>query len=98
MHWTSGVGLRLHCWPAVLPPVSRDVKRLLDDMPYGLIVLAGSIVLTVVYVVVSDASFWSKALAAGLLLLSFAGRYGMYLQVALGVVLSLYFTYCDARH
>ncbi len=66
-------------------------------MPYGLIVLAGSIALVAVFVFVTDASFWLKALAVGLLLLSFAWRYGMYLQVALGVVLSLYFTYLKSR-
>ena len=66
-------------------------------MPYGLIVLAGSIALTIVYVFMTDASFWLRALAAGLLLLSFAWRYGMYLQVVLGVVLSLYLTYLRAR-
>ena len=66
-------------------------------MPYGLIVLAASVALAVVYVFVKDAPLWSKALVMGLLLLSFVWRYGMYLQVALGVFLSLYFTYLKSR-
>lgn len=66
-------------------------------MPYGLIVLAGSVALTGVYVFVTEASFWSKSLVSGLLLLSFVWRYGMYLQVGLGIFLSLYFTYVKSR-
>jgi hypothetical protein len=66
-------------------------------MPYGLIVLVAVIALVGVYVFVAEASFWSKALVAGLLLVSFAWRYGMFLQVALGVYLSLYFTFLKAR-
>jgi hypothetical protein len=66
-------------------------------MPYGLIVLVASIALVVVYVFVSEASSWSKCLVARLLLFSFVWRYGMFLQVALGVCLSLYFTYLKAR-
>jgi len=66
-------------------------------MPYGLIVLVASVALVVVYVFVTDAAFWSKALVAGLLLLSFAWRYGTFLQAALGVFLSLYFTYLKSR-
>ena len=73
------------------------VKRLPILMPYGLIVLVASIALTVVYVFVTDASYWSKALAAALLLVSFAWRYGFYLRAGLGVVLALYFTYLKAR-
>jgi hypothetical protein len=66
-------------------------------MPYGLIVLAASVALAGVFVFVSEASFWSKSLVSGLLLLSFVWRYGMYLQVALGIFLSLYFTYLKSR-
>ena len=65
-------------------------------MPYGLIVLAASVALAVLYVFVTDAPLWSKALVTGLLLLSFVWRYGMFLQVALGLFLSLYFTYLEA--
>ena len=66
-------------------------------MPYGLIVLVASIALTVVYVFVTDASYWSKALVTALLLVSFAWRYGFFLRVALGVFLSLYCTYLKSR-
>ncbi len=66
-------------------------------MPYGLIVLVASIALTGVYVFVTEASYWSKALVMGLLLVSFVWRYGMFLQVALGIFLSLYFTYPKSR-
>lgn len=62
-------------------------------MPYGLLVLIVTIAMTVVFVFVTDASIWLKALALGMLLLSFAWHHGMYLQVALGIALSLYFTY-----
>lgn len=66
-------------------------------MPYGLIVLVASIALTFVYVLVTDAPAWSKALVTALLLASFGWRYGFYLRVALGVCLALYFTYLKAR-
>ena len=66
-------------------------------MPYALIVLADSIALTGVYVLVTEASYWSKALVTALLLVSFAWRYGLFLRVALGVFLALYFTYLKAR-
>ena len=66
-------------------------------MPYGLIVLVASIVLAVVYVFVTDAAHWSKALVAALLLASFAWRYGFYLRAGLGVFLALYFRYLKAR-
>jgi hypothetical protein len=66
-------------------------------MPYGLIVLVASIALTGVYVFVTEASYWSKALVVGLLLVSLVWRYGMFLQVALGIFLSLYFTYLKSR-
>jgi hypothetical protein len=67
-------------------------------MPYGLIVLVASLALTGVYVFVADVSRWSKALFAGLLLVSLVWRYGMFLQVAISVCLSLYFTYLKARY
>jgi hypothetical protein len=66
-------------------------------MPYGLIVLVASVALTGVYVFATDAFFWSKSLMAGLLLLSFMWRYGLFLRVAIGVFLSLYFTYLKSR-
>ena len=66
-------------------------------MPYGLIVMVASIALAGVYVFASEESFWSKALVAGLLLVSFAWRYGLFLQVALGIFLSLYFTHLKSR-
>ena len=66
-------------------------------MPYGLIVLVAAIALTGVYVFVTEASYWSKALVTALLLVSFAWRYGLFLRVALGVFLALYFTYLKAR-
>ena len=66
-------------------------------MPYALIVLAASIALTGGYDFVTEASYWSKALVTALLLVSFAWRYGLFLRVALGVFLALYFTYLKAR-
>ena len=59
--------------------------------------MVASIALASVYVFASEGSFWSKALVAGLLLVSFMWRYGMFLQVALGIVLSLYFTHLRSR-
>ena len=66
-------------------------------MAYGLIVLVASIALTGVYVFVTEASFWSKGLVAGLLVVSLLWRYGMFLQVALSIFLSLYLTYVRSR-
>jgi hypothetical protein len=66
-------------------------------MPYGLIVLVASIALTGVFVFMSDAAYWWKALVVGLLVLSFLWRYGMFPQVGLGVSLSLCFKYFKAR-
>lgn len=66
-------------------------------MPYGLIVLVGSIALSGVYVFAAEEPFWSKALVAGLLAVSLVWRYGLFLQVALGIFLSLYFTYIKSR-
>jgi hypothetical protein len=59
--------------------------------------MVASIALTGAYVFASEESGWSKALVTGLLLLSFMWRYGLFLQVALGVSLSLYFTYLKSR-
>ena len=66
-------------------------------MPYGFVPLIASITLTAVYVFVAEASFWSKALVAGLLVASLVWRYGVFLQVALSVFLLLYFTYLKSR-
>ena len=66
-------------------------------MGYGLIPLLASIALTGVYVFVTEASLWSKALVAGLLAVSLVWRYGLYLQVGLGVFLVLYFMYLRSR-
>ena len=66
-------------------------------MPYALIVTVAAIALTGVYVCVTHASNWSKALVTVLLLVSFAWRYGFYLQVGLGIFLAFYFTYVKAR-
>ena len=66
-------------------------------MPYGLIALIASVALTGVYVVVSEAPVWSKALVAGLFGVSLVWRYGLFLQLALSIYLSLYFRYLTAR-
>jgi hypothetical protein len=66
-------------------------------MPYGFIPLIASIALGGVYVFAVEASFWSKALIAGLLVVSLVWRYGVFLQVALSVFLLLYFAYLKAR-
>ena len=67
----------------------RVVKRRPTYMPYALIVLVASIALTVVYVFVTEAPYWSKALVTALLLVSFAWRYGLFLRVALGVLMAI---------
>jgi len=59
--------------------------------------LVASVALAVVFLFVTDAPLWSKALVTVMLILSFMWRYGMYLQVAQGIGLSLYFTYLRAR-
>ena len=66
-------------------------------MGYGLIALAGSVALTSVYVLATEASRWSKAFLTGLLFASLFWHYGLYLQVILGVFLSLYFAYLNSR-
>jgi hypothetical protein len=66
-------------------------------MPYGFIPLIAAIALTGVYVFLAEASLWSKALVAGLLVVSLIWRYGLFVQVALSVFLLLYFTYLKAR-
>jgi hypothetical protein len=51
--------------------------------------MVASIALAGVYVFAAEASFWSKGLVAGLLLVSFVWRYGFFLRVALGVFICL---------
>ena len=67
-------------------------------MPYGFIALFAAIALTGVFVWVTEAAVWCKAVVAGLLLLSFRWHYGLFLQVAITISLSLYFTYLKARY
>jgi hypothetical protein len=67
-------------------------------MPYGIIVLIGSFALTAVYVLVTQAPVWAKAVVAALFLVALRWRYGMYVQVLLGVGISLYFTCLKARY
>lgn len=67
-------------------------------MPYGFIALIAAIALTGVFVWVTEAAVWCKALVVGLLLLSFRWHYGLFLQVAIAISLSLYFTYLKARY
>jgi hypothetical protein len=79
-------------------PTALAAKRpLFSISEIGLIVLVASVALTGVYIFVTEASYWSKVLVAALLLVSFAWRYGLFLRVALGVFLALYFTYLKAR-
>jgi hypothetical protein len=66
-------------------------------VPYGLIVTIAAIALVVVYVLLTEVACWLKALAVALLLCSFGWQYGVYLQAALGVSISLYFTYLKSR-
>lgn len=66
-------------------------------MPYALIVTVAAIALAGVYVCVTHASNWSKALVTVVLLVSFAWPYGFYLQLGLGVFLAFYFRYVKAR-
>ena len=66
-------------------------------MPYGLVVSVAAIALTIGYVFLTDTSAWSKALVVGVLLASLIWRYGLFLQVALGIFLCLYFTYLKSR-
>ena len=74
------------------------VKRLNTRMPYGLIALVLSFALTGAYVFLTDVSRWLKALFVGLLLVSLAWRYGLFLQLALSLCLSVYFKYLKARY
>ena len=66
-------------------------------MPYNLIVLVAVLALTGAFVFAADAALWLKGLVVGLLALSFLWRYGIFLQVAIGIGLSLYLTYLKAR-
>jgi hypothetical protein len=66
-------------------------------MPYGLIALIASVALTAIYVLVTEAPVWSKALVAGLFGVSLVWRYGLFLQVALSIYLSLYLRYLKSQ-
>ena len=77
--------------------VKAKAKRARIAMPYGLIVQVASVAFAAAFVLAAEASYWLKALVAGLLFFSFRWRYGLFLQVALGVSLSLYFTYLKCR-
>jgi hypothetical protein len=67
------------------------------DMPYGLIPLVASVILTGLYLY-TEAAWWSKVLVVGLLLLSLAcyfgylhfPLFGLILRVALCVFILLY--------
>ena len=82
---------------AVIGPERLSVNRGHTHMPYAFLALISSIALTGVYVVASEESFWWKGLVAGLLVVSLLWRYGLFLQVALSICLSLYFTYLKSR-
>jgi len=65
-------------------------------LPYGLIAFVAVVALGVVYVVVTDASGWSKLLITGLVLLSLFGFHHspvikLLLDVGVGVFLICYF-------
>ena len=66
-------------------------------MQYTLIVTVASVALGAAYVFTTEVAYWLKALVVALLLFSFVWRYGFYLQLGLGVSLSLYFTYVKSR-
>ena len=66
-------------------------------MGYGFIALVGSIALTAVYVLVTDAAYWLKALIAALLAVSLMWRFGLYLQVAISIFILYYLTYLRTR-
>jgi hypothetical protein len=66
-------------------------------MPYTLIVTVAAMALAGIYVVATEASFWSKGLVAVLLLVSFEWRYGFFLQAGLAIFLAFYFRYLKAR-
>jgi len=69
----------------------------MQNMPYGLIPLVASIILTGLYLF-TDAALWSKGLVAGLLLVSLACYFGflhfplpgLLLRVALCVYILIY--------
>jgi hypothetical protein len=66
-------------------------------MPYALVLIA-VIALSGAYIFVTDTPYWSKALVLAVLLLSFFWRYGVFVRLALGIFLALYFTYVKARN
>jgi len=67
-------------------------------MPYSLIVVISVIGLTLWYVLVTDASSWSKAIVAGVLIFCLASMFwfprlslaSLFLMVTLGIFISFY--------
>jgi hypothetical protein len=74
-----------------------NIEPVRTHMPYGLLVQLAAVALVFVFVFVIEAPRWTKALVTGLLFLSFLWRYGLFLQAAIGVSLSLYFTWFKSR-
>jgi hypothetical protein len=84
---------------------SASQPRTHKRMPYILILLAGSIGLVLQYVLVTDASWWSKWLVAGLLGLCLSGNFrflplgltGLLLQAGLSIYIAIHLMYAEAR-
>ena len=66
-------------------------------MPYGLIVTVVSVGLCAAYVFTTEVSWWLKTLVVALLLFSFMWRFGVFVQLGLGISLSLYLSYLKSR-
>ena len=66
-------------------------------MPYGLILLVVSFVLTGRFVFMADVPLWSKALFLGLLLVSLVWSYGGYVQLGVSLCLAVYFRFLKVR-
>jgi len=66
-------------------------------MPYGYILWIAVTGLCAVFIFATEARTWAKAVVIALLGVSFLWRYGFLVQSALGVTVSLYFTYLKAR-
>ena len=67
-------------------------------IPYGLVVLIASIILSGRFLFIKEASWWPKAVVIGLLAISLEWRYGFFLQAALGIMLAIYFQYIRVDH
>ena len=66
-------------------------------MPYGLIALIAAVIFAGKFIFYSEAPAGMKALLAGLVLMSLVWSYGTFLQAAIVVLLSCYFTYHKSR-